>query len=114
MWRPIVFLIPCLLTASAGMVQAEPRIVYTRHVLKLDVRDLDLTRPADVQALRTRIEDAADKVCIGRPDKDRHYSSEEQAVLLQAYEKCRADAVQHALASLPAPALTASLARTGP
>ena len=114
MWRPIMFLIPCLLTVSTGIVRAEPRIVYTRHVLRLDVRDLDLTRPADVQTLRIRIEDAADMVCDGRPDKDHHYSSEEQAVLLPAYEKCRADAIQHTLASLPAPALTAFLARSGP
>jgi UrcA family protein len=109
-----MFVIPCLLTVSTGMVRAEPRLVYTRHVLKLDVRDLDLTRPADVQTLRVRIEDAADKVCDGRPDKDRHYSPEEQAVLLPAYEKCRANAIQHTLASLPTPALTAFLARTGP
>jgi UrcA family protein len=98
-------LIPCLtlgLTLGAAAGQGNPRIVYTHHALKVNLRDLDLTRPADVEALRERIDAAADEVCNGRPDKGNRYSPEEQRVLLPAYEKCRADAVQRALASLAA------------
>jgi UrcA family protein len=96
-------LIPCLtlgLTLGAAAGQAAPRIVYTHHALRVNVRDLDLTRPADVETLRGRIDTAADEVCNGRPDQGNRYSPEEQKVLLPAYEKCRADAVQRALASL--------------
>jgi UrcA family protein len=102
---PITFacLVPCLtlgLTLGAAAGQGDIRVVYTRHALRVNVRDLDLTRPADVETLRGRIDMAADEVCNGRPDKGNRYSLEEQKVLLPAYERCRADAVQRALASL--------------
>lgn len=96
-------LVPCLtlgLTLGATAGQADPRIVYTHHALRVNIRDLDLARPADVEILRRRIDKAADEVCNGRPDKGNRYSAQEQKVLLPAYERCRADAVQRALAPL--------------
>jgi len=109
MFRPI--LIPCLLLAAwAGSAQAEPRIVYTRHALKVDLHGLDLSRDADRRVLQTRIADAADRVCQGRPDKDVLYTAGEQKLLLPAYEKCRSDAIQRASASL---AMPTQIAATG-
>ena len=99
MFRSI--LIPCLaLTAWAGIAQADPHIVYTRHTLTVDAHGLDLSRDADRRTLQARIADAADKVCQGRPDKGGRYTPEEQGLLLPAYEKCRSDAIQRASASL--------------
>jgi UrcA family protein len=109
-------LIPCLtlgLTLGAAAGQSDPRIVYTRHALRVDVRDLDLARPADIETLRGRIDRAADEVCNGRPDKGNRYTPQEQKVLLPAYEKCRSDAVQRALASLPVAPTPLALASPG-
>lgn len=123
MLRPItsVSVMAFLVIAWASLAQAAPRIApriaYVRHALRIDIRDLDLARPADLQTLRLRIEGAADEVCDGRRDKGNRYSAEERDLLLPAYEKCRADAVQHALASLhlaTMAAQTASLPRTSP
>jgi UrcA family protein len=105
MLGPIAYasLIPCLtlaLTLGAAAGQADLRIVYTHHALRVNVRDLDLTRPADVETLRGRIDKAADEVCNRRPDKGNRYSPREQTVLLPAYERCHTDAVQRALGSL--------------
>ena len=102
MFRPVR--IPCLvLTVWTGIAQADPRIVYTRHALKVDAHGLDLSRDADRRVLQARIADAADKVCQGRPDKSNRYTAEEQKLLLPAYEKCRSDAIQHASVSLAMP-----------
>jgi UrcA family protein len=103
-FRPItaVSLILGVLAACAGIAQAGPRIVYAHHALKLDLHDLDLSRTADRHVLQGRIADAADQVCGGRPDKSDRYTAEEQKLLLPAYEKCRADAIRHAVAVLGA------------
>lgn len=104
MFRPAVFLIPCLaLTAWAGIAQADPRIVYTRHALKVDVHGLDLSRDADRQVLQARIADAADTVCGGRPDRGNRYSGDELKLLMPAYDKCHADAVRSAQLSAKVP-----------
>jgi UrcA family protein len=110
MFRPITFLIACLipgaLTAWAGLAQADPNIVYTRHVLRVDVHDLDLTRDADMRVLDIRIAQAADRVCGGRPDRGNRYDESELKLLLPAYEKCHSEAIQRASASIKAPAQT--------
>ena len=68
--------------------------------LVIRVGDLDLTQPAGRQKLHKRIQDSADEVCGGRPDKGDRYTAEERKVLMPAYEKCHASAVQHSLAQL--------------
>jgi len=90
------------LTAWAGIAQAGPRIVYTHHTLKLDLHDLDLSRTADQRLLQRRIADAADQVCGGRPDKTNRYNADELKLMVPAYEKCRTDAIQHAVAVVSA------------
>ena len=111
MLRPITLtsglLAAALLAAGAGLAQAEPRLVYTRHTLKLDLRDLDLSRDAGRRALRARISAAADEVCGGRPDRGNRYTSEDLKRMLPAYDKCRAEAVQRIQASLDGPAMLA-------
>ena len=89
-----------ILFSTIAIAQAEPRLTYTRHSLAIRISDLDLTQPADRQKLHERIQDAADEVCGGRPDKGDRYTAEERKVLLPAYEKCHANAVQHTLAQL--------------
>jgi len=102
MFRPITFLIACALTAWAGIAQADPNIVYTRHVLRVDARGLDLARDADMRVLDARIAQAADQVCGGRPDRGARYDEAELKLLLPAYEKCRSEAIQRASASIKA------------
>jgi UrcA family protein len=99
-FRPVAAasLILGALTAWAGIAQAGPRVVYTHHTLKLDFHDLDLSRTADQRVLQGRIADAADQVCGGRPDKTNRYDAEELKLLVPAYEKCRTDAIRHAVA----------------
>jgi len=107
--RPIIPAFLLALTASAA--QAEPPIVYTRHSLSLDIGDLNLAREADRRVLETRIAAAADQVCGGRPDRGNRYTEAEQARLLPAYDKCRADAMHRVLVSLNlAPAANLALA----
>jgi UrcA family protein len=110
MFRPIASLIACLipqaLIAWAGTAQADPKIVYTRHVLQVDVRNLDLTHAADMRVFEARIAQAADRVCGGRPDLGNRYSESELAILLPAYEKCRSEAILRAGAAIKAPAQT--------
>ena len=110
MFRPV--LIPCLaLTAWAGIAQADPHIIYTRHTLTVDAHGLDLGRDADRRVLQARITDAADKVCGGRPDRGNRFSGDELKLLMPAYDKCHADAVRSAQASAKLP-LVAELADT--
>ena len=100
--------LPYLIAAailSSATAQAEPRLTYTQHSLVIRVSDLDLAQPADRQTLHARIQDAADEVCGGRPDKSDRYTAEERKVLMPAYEKCHANAVQHTLAQLKLPAM---------
>lgn len=104
MFRLTAALVPCLiLGALTTLAQADPRIVYTRHALKVDVHDLDLRRDADRQVLQDRITDAADKVCGGRPDRSNRYSGDELKLLIPAYDKCHADAMRGAQASAKMP-----------
>ena len=100
MFRPVIAasLILGALTAGAGIAQADPHIVYIHHALKLDLHDLDLSRAADQRVLQSRIADAADQVCGGRPDKTNRYNAEELKLLVPAYEKCRTAAIRHAVA----------------
>jgi len=103
-------LIPLALAGWAGMAQADPdrpggpRIVYTRHALKVDIHDLDLSREADQRAFQARIADAADAVCGGRPDRGSRYDENERKLLLPAYEKCRSDSIQRMNAAIKPPA----------
>jgi|SRR3569833_2128625 len=80
----------------AGVCQAESRVAYTYHALKIDVRDLDLGRDADRHVFRNRIAKAADDVCGGRPDRGNRYEASELKRLLPAFEKCRNEAIQRA------------------
>jgi UrcA family protein len=96
----------------AGPAQAEPRMVYTRHALKLDLRDLDLRHAAGQRTLQARIADAADEVCGGHPDRGNRYTQEELKRMLPAYDKCRAEALQRMQAFLNVPAMLAQ--STGP
>ncbi len=114
MLRPTILIIGLL---AAGMpagwaepAQAETPLVYTRHVLKVDLRGLDLSR--DTGQVQARIADAADEVCGGSPDRGNFHTETELTRLRPAYDKCRADAIAQALASLNFPA-AAKLARTG-
>jgi UrcA family protein len=100
MFRPIAFLIACVLTAWAGTAQADPNIVYTRHVLRVEAHGLDLSRDADMRVLDARIAQAADQVCGGRPDRGDRYDEGELKLLLPAYEKCRSEAILRAGASI--------------
>jgi UrcA family protein len=100
-------LIALVLAACAGMVQAgphDPRIVYTRHALTVDVHDLNLSRDADRRVFQARIADAADEVCGGRPDRDNRYNESERELLQPAYEKCLSDSIQRTNAAMKASA----------
>lgn len=99
-----VSLVFLMLAAGAAQAQDGARLVYTRHALMLDVRDLDLSRAADRHILDIRIADAANEVCGGRPDRDTRYNKVELAMLVPAYEKCRSDAIASTYAALQAPA----------
>ena len=92
---------------AGGLAQAEPRMAYTRHTLKVNLRDLALSRDAGQRALQARIADAADKVCGGHPDRGNRYTQEELKRMLPAYDKCRAEAIQRAQASLNLPVMLA-------
>ena len=94
-----------------GAAQAEPRMVYTRHTLKVDLHGLDLGSDAGLRGFQARIADAADEVCGGRPDRGNRYTAEELKRMLPAYDQCRADALQRAAASLNHPDM-AKLAQT--
>ena len=96
--RPMTTILLLALTGLAA--RAEPPVVYTRHALRLDIRDLDLAREADRRVLRTRIADAADEVCGGRPDRGNRYTEAEQKRLRPAYDKCHAEAINRVLVSL--------------
>ena len=104
MYRPIAAasLIFGVLTAWASIAQAETRIVFTHHALKLDVHDLDLSKASDQHVLQARIAAAADQVCGGPPDKTNRYTAEELEILVPAFEKCRADAIRRAVAMVSA------------
>ncbi len=97
---------------AGGLAQAEPRMTYTRHALKINLSDLDLGSDAGQRLLQVRIADAADEVCGGRPDRDNRYTKEELQRMLPAYDKCHADAMRQALTSLHLPDM-AKLAQTG-
>ena len=88
---------------AAGGSQAAPRMVYTRHALKVDLHGLDLSSDAGQHALQTRIADAVDEVCGGRPDRGNRYTGEELKRILPAYDPCRADALHRAAATLNLP-----------
>jgi UrcA family protein len=94
------------MTAWAGVAQAAPHIVYTHHVRQVDTHDLDLTRAADIRILETRVAQAAERVCGGRPSDTNRYDASELKLLLPAYEKCRTKAIQRANASIRAPVQT--------
>jgi UrcA family protein len=96
----------CAVTAWAGLAQAAPNIVYTHHVRRVDIHDLDLTRAADVRILETRVAQAAEQVCGGHPDQGNRYDKAELKLLLPAYEKCLGKAIQRTTASIKAPAQT--------
>jgi UrcA family protein len=114
MLRPITLtsgiLAAALLAGWAGLAQAEPRMLYTRHTLKVNLRDLALSRDAGRRALQARIADAADEVCGGRPDRGNRYTQEELKRMLPAYDKCRAEAIQRVQVSLNVPAMLAQSA----
>ena len=97
-----------LLAAGAGAAQSEPRMVYTRQTLKVDLHGLDLGSDAGQRVLQARLANAADEVCGGRPDRNIVYSEAEQKRLQPAYDKCRAEAIQRATASLKAPVQVAA------
>ena len=102
MLRPATLIIG-LLVAGAGTALSEPRMVYTRHTLKVDLRGLDLSSDTGQRVLQARLADAADEVCGGRPDRGNRYTQEELKRMLPAYEDCRAEAIQRANASLKTP-----------
>ena len=99
-------------TGWAGTRQAEPRVVYTHHALKVEVGDLDLGRDTDRRAFWNRIAKVADEVCGGRPDRiNNYYGPTELKRLVPAFEKCRNEAIQrvdseiNVLIRTPAPTL---------
>ena len=114
MLRPIALtsgiLAAALLAGWAGPAQAEPRMSYTRHTLKVNLCDLPLSRDARQRALEARIADAAEEVCGGHPDRGNRYIQEELKRMLPAFDKCRAEAMQRAQASLNIPVLLAQSA----
>ena len=115
MLRPATLIIGLLAAGIAagwgGAAFAEPRMVYTRHTLKVDLHGLDLSSDAGRRVFQARITDAADEVCGGRPDRGNRYTAEELNRMLPAYDQCRADALQRAAASLNLPDM-ARLAQT--
>jgi UrcA family protein len=92
------------LIACTGLAYADPRIVYTRHALNVDIHDLDVTRSADQAVFRARIAHAADQVCGGRPDQGNRYNQAELTLLLPAYQRCRTVAILRAAAAAKVPA----------
>ena len=115
MLRPATLIIGLLAAGIAagwgGAAFAEPRMVYTRHTLKVDLHGLDLSSDAGQRAFQARITDAADEVCGGRPDRGNRYTEDELKRMLPAYDQCRADALKRAAASLNLPDM-AKLAQT--
>ena len=69
-------------------------------------RDLDIGHPAGATVLLHRLEAAATKACGGRPDV---------RVLEEVanFDKCRSAALNHAVAQINAPLLTAAATRSG-
>jgi UrcA family protein len=106
MLRPATLIIGLLAAGIgagwAGTAQSEPRMVYTRHTLKVNLRGLDLGSDTGQRVLQARLADAADEVCGGRPDRGNRYTQEELTRMLPAYDECRAEAIQRANASLKA------------
>ena len=98
------FIATASLIACTGLAHADPRIVYTRHALNVNIHDLDVTRSADQAVFGARIAHAADQVCGGRPDRGNRYNQAELTLLLPAYERCRTAAIQRAAAAIKAPA----------
>ena len=110
MLRPATLIAGRFVTAllAAGIAagwgaQAEPRMVYTRHTLKVDLHGLDLGSDAGQRTSQARIADAADEVCGGRPDRGNRYTADELKRMLPAYDQCRAEAIARANAALKTP-----------
>ena len=112
MLRPITLTSTILaaLLLAGGLAQAELRMSYTRHTLKVNLRDLPMSGDARQRALEARIADAADEVCGGHPDRGNRYTQEELKRMLPAYDKCRAEAIERTKASLDGPVLLAQSA----
>lgn len=104
MLRPIALtsavLTAALLAGWTGLAQSEPLMIYTRHTLKVNLSDLDLSHDAGQRTLQARIANAADEVCGGHPDRGNRYSPEELNRMLPAYDKCRAEAIERVQAFL--------------
>jgi UrcA family protein len=104
MLRPATLILGLLAAGiGAGAAQSEPRMVYTRHTLKVDLRGLDVSSDSGQRALQARLADAADEVCGGRPDRGNRYTQDELKRMLPAYDQCRTEAIQRANASIKAP-----------
>jgi len=87
-----------LLAALAALTLAAPALSATPAV-RVAYADLDLTAPADAQAMLQRIRKAARQVC-------ENGETTHEAVL--RYDACRREAVARAVAALNAPAVKAA------
>jgi UrcA family protein len=74
--------------------------------ITVSYRDLDIGHPAGAQVLLRRLEAAARKACGGTPDI---------RVLAEVaeFDKCRSAALDHAVAGINAPLLTAAATKSG-
>ena len=72
--------------------------------------DLDLTKPADVQTLYRRVQDAASDVC--REEARQHWRATRLGPVLGWIERCENDAVDTAVRDVAHPLLTALHTRT--
>lgn len=89
-----------------GVAEAEPR-----H-RTVDYSDLDLSDARDAARLVERLDNASRAVCGGNPRNDANYRFARQFVI-EAFEECRADAMNQAMAEIQAPAVQRAYAQSG-
>lgn len=86
----------------AALALAAPAAFAEKPVTKdvsVNYTDLDLSRPAGVETLMSRLETASKKVCGSRPMQVRYGQ-------LEQYLRCRSNAIEGAVRRIGEPAIT--------
>ncbi len=98
--------------ALAGIASAGSSGEMIRKDVPVSYRDLDLNSESGARVMLVRITIAAKEACGGSPYFYSYYSS---APMLAQHEfaKCQAEAIQHAVTSLRAPAIAKLYAMNG-
>jgi UrcA family protein len=93
------------LTAHSAWSQApQPKSLQLVGKVRVELKDLDLSNPADARTLLDRLKQAAYRACGGDPKLHNSYRSRPQQTV-KAYEECRENAVKRAIDQIGAPAL---------